>query len=116
MPPGENGARLSGGERRRVGLARAYLRAAPWLVPDEPTEGLDAVVEGQVLERMDRRLTGTGQGLILISHRPAAVGACRSVIEVRGLDRRGRLTLARAPAAAPAPSRAAARARVALVS
>lgn len=116
MPLGENGARLSGGERRRVGLARAYLRAAPWLVLDEPTEGLDAVVEAQVLERMDRRLTRTGQGLILISHRPAPVGACRSVIEVRGLDRQGRLTLAHALAAAPAPSRVAARERVALVS
>ncbi|MFN4170091.1 MAG: ATP-binding cassette domain-containing protein, partial [Pannonibacter phragmitetus] len=38
---GPNGERLSGGERRRLGLARAYRRSAPWLVLDVPTEGLD---------------------------------------------------------------------------
>uniref|UniRef100_A0A0N4YZX8 ABC transporter domain-containing protein n=1 Tax=Parastrongyloides trichosuri TaxID=131310 RepID=A0A0N4YZX8_PARTI len=73
---GENGARLSGGERRRLGLARAYLRPAPWLVLDEPTEGLDAATEAQVLERLAARLHHSGQGLIVVSHRPAPLALC----------------------------------------
>jgi len=65
---GENGARLSGGERRRLGLARAYLRPAPWLMLDEPTEGLDSWTEALVLRRLDARLTRSGQGLLMVSH------------------------------------------------
>jgi ATP-binding cassette subfamily C protein CydC len=73
---GSNGRKLSGGERRRLGLARAYLRSAPWLVLDEPTEGLDALTEAQVLAALDRRLRISGQGLILISHRTAPLALC----------------------------------------
>lgn len=71
---GENGARLSGGERRRLSLARALLRPAPWLLLDEPTEGLDAWTEQLVLRRLTRRLDRTGQGLVMVSHREAALG------------------------------------------
>ncbi|MGH7027969.1 amino acid ABC transporter ATP-binding/permease protein [Brevundimonas sp.] len=84
-PLGENGARLSGGERRRLGLARAYLRPAPWLVLDEPTEGLDAATEARVLDRLTRRLEHTGQGLILVSHRPAPLALCDTTLVVSGL-------------------------------
>jgi ATP-binding cassette subfamily C protein CydC len=100
MAVGANGLKLSGGERRRLGLARAYLRPAPWLVLDEPTEGLDAATEAQVLERLDRRLRGKGQGLILISHRLAPVRLCERVIRIErpfaeGLGREtGRLIIA----------------------
>lgn len=88
-PLGENGARLSGGERRRLGLARAYLRPAPWLVLDEPTEGLDPVTEARVLERLGARLARTGQGLILVSHRPAPLALCDRRLAVTGLSASG---------------------------
>ncbi|WP_436357558.1 amino acid ABC transporter ATP-binding/permease protein [Brevundimonas sp. CEF1] len=88
-PLGENGARLSGGERRRLGLARAYLRPAPWLVLDEPTEGLDAATEARVLERLAARLERTGQGLILVSHRPAPLALCDRGLAVTGLSSSG---------------------------
>ena len=68
---GENGSRLSGGERRRLGLARALLRPAAWLVLDEPTEGLDAWTEALVVKRVRERLDRSGQGLILATHRYA---------------------------------------------
>lgn len=84
-PLGENGARLSGGERRRLGLARAYLRPAPWLVLDEPTEGLDAATETKVLDRLAQRLQRTGQGLILVSHRPAPLALCDQTLTVSGI-------------------------------
>lgn len=73
---GDDGERLSGGERRRLALARAYLRDAPWLLLDEPTEGLDAATEAKVVARLDQRLTRTGQGLILVSHRLAPTTIC----------------------------------------
>lgn len=67
---GEDGTRLSGGERRRLALARAYLSPAPWLVLDEPSEGLDAATEAVVVRRLRARLKRSGQGLVLASHRP----------------------------------------------
>lgn len=73
---GENGERLSGGERRRLSLARALLRDAPWLLLDEPTEGLDAATEALVVQRLDARLKRTGQGLVLVSHRSAPRALC----------------------------------------
>jgi ATP-binding cassette subfamily C protein CydC len=73
---GENGERLSGGERRRLSLARALLRDAPWLLLDEPTEGLDPATEALVVQRLDARLKRTGQGLVLVSHRAAPRALC----------------------------------------
>jgi ATP-binding cassette subfamily C protein CydC len=73
---GEAGAWLSGGERKRLSLARAYLRHSPWLVLDEPTEGLDHATEAMVVARLDRRLRAGGQGLLLVSHRPAPRTLC----------------------------------------
>ncbi len=93
-PLGENAALLSGGERRRLGLARAYLRAAPFLILDEPTEGLDAALEEQVIQRLDARLKANGQGLILVSHRPAPLTLCPLKASVSGLKHDGRVDIA----------------------
>ncbi|MGZ3306313.1 MAG: ATP-binding cassette domain-containing protein, partial [Asticcacaulis sp.] len=68
---GDGGVTLSGGERKRLGLARAFMRPAPVLVLDEPTEGLDLATEARVVDNLERRLARTGQGLILVSHRLA---------------------------------------------
>lgn len=81
---GDDGERLSGGERRRLALARAYLRDAPWLLLDEPTEGLDAATEALVVERLERRLQRTGQGVVLVSHRPAPAAICGRVVRMAG--------------------------------
>ena len=80
---GENGERLSGGERRRLSLARALLRDAPWLLLDEPTEGLDAATEALVVQRLDARLKRTGQGLVLVSHRAAPRALCDQQLPIR---------------------------------
>jgi ATP-binding cassette subfamily C protein CydC len=79
---GENGARLSGGERRRLGLARAYLRPAPWLLLDEPTAALDPAIESLVIGRLAVRLARTGQGAVIVSHHPAPLRLCTSVLRL----------------------------------
>jgi ATP-binding cassette subfamily C protein CydC len=84
---GDGGERLSGGERRRLNIARALLKPAPWLLLDEPTEGLDAATESLVIERLPARLARTGQGLILVSHRPAALALCDQVIDLENAER-----------------------------
>jgi ATP-binding cassette subfamily C protein CydC len=64
---GEGGSRVSGGEARRIAIARALLQDAPVLVLDEPIEGLDA----QTAQQLYRALaTATrGRSVLLITHR-----------------------------------------------
>ncbi|HBG06443.1 MAG: thiol reductant ABC exporter subunit CydD [Geobacteraceae bacterium GWC2_58_44] len=64
---GDRGAGLSGGEQRRLALARAFLRQATLVVLDEPTAGLDAVNELLVGNAV-RRLA-VGRTVLVISHR-----------------------------------------------
>jgi len=64
---GERGAGLSGGEQRRLALARAFLRRATLVVLDEPTAGLDAANELLVGNAV-RRLAA-GRTVLVISHR-----------------------------------------------
>jgi ATP-binding cassette subfamily C protein CydC len=68
---GDGGARLSGGQRKRLSLARAVLAGRPWLLLDEPSEGLDPTIEALMLAKLDTWLTQTGTGLVLVTHRPA---------------------------------------------
>lgn len=68
---GDGGARLSGGQRKRLSVARAVLAGKPWFLLDEPSEGLDMVTEARLARRLDTWLRETGTGLIVVSHRPA---------------------------------------------
>ncbi len=79
---GENGMNLSGGERRRLVLARAYLRNAPWLLLDEPTEDLDAVTETTVVRRLQARLASRRQGALIVSHRNEPLRICDVTIKM----------------------------------
>lgn len=64
---GEGGRQLSGGELRRLGLARALLHDGNLLLLDEPTEGLDAETEQQILALLRR--VAQHKTLILVTHR-----------------------------------------------
>ncbi|MDN0085920.1 cysteine/glutathione ABC transporter ATP-binding protein/permease CydC [Yersinia nurmii] len=64
---GDGGRPLSGGEQRRLGIARALLHPAPLLLLDEPTEGLDAETEQQILALLRQHCQH--KSLILVTHR-----------------------------------------------
>jgi len=80
---GINGSAVSGGEARRIALARALLKDAPILLLDEPTEGLDSATEREVVSRLNKRFRGAGgTSLLIISHRPACQALGDSIIRL----------------------------------
>ena len=86
---GEGGARVSGGQGRRIALARALLSPAPILILDEPAAGLDAQTERAFLQTLNT--LPAGRTLLLITHR---------LTGVETLDRIWRLSAGHAIAAA----------------
>lgn len=77
---GETGTGLSAGQARRIAIARAFLRNAPILILDEPTEGLDAIAERHVADALERLMHG--RTTLLITHRPRAVRGLEQVLRL----------------------------------
>lgn len=79
-PVGELGDTLSGGEKQRIGLARAFLQNAPLLLLDEPTSNLDSLNEAIILnslkEAQDERT------VLLVSHRKSTLSICHQQVTV----------------------------------
>jgi thiol reductant ABC exporter CydD subunit len=76
---GERGARLSGGQARRLALARAFLADAPVLVLDEPAEDLDPRLRAGLDQTLSTLLAG--RSALIVAHRvPTVVGADRIVV------------------------------------
>ncbi len=86
---GEGGAKFSGGQGRRLALARALLSEAPVLILDEPCAGLDAETERAFLATLNE--VAAGRSVVLITHR---------LVGVEKLDRIFRLSGGKALAAA----------------
>jgi ATP-binding cassette subfamily C protein CydC len=79
---GETGARVSGGQARRIALARVILKDAPVLLLDEPTEGLDAETERALLDSL--RPLVEGRTVLIISHRTAPTDLAHRVVRMEG--------------------------------
>ncbi|HUA02670.1 MAG TPA: thiol reductant ABC exporter subunit CydD [Solirubrobacteraceae bacterium] len=77
---GDGERSVSPGQRRRIGLARAFLRDAPLVILDEPTADLDAASVSVVAAAV-RRLQ-TGRTILVIAHRPELVDDADRVVRV----------------------------------
>ncbi|MCG9679886.1 cysteine/glutathione ABC transporter ATP-binding protein/permease CydC [Vibrio sp. Isolate24] len=64
---GDGGRQLSGGEKRRIGIARALLHNGPILLLDEPTEGLDKQTERQIMKLFEQHFEN--KTVVFITHR-----------------------------------------------
>lgn len=79
-PVGELGDTLSGGEKQRIGLARAFLHNAPFILLDEPTSNLDSLNEGAILRALGEEREG--KTVILVSHRESTMRIADKVYSV----------------------------------
>ena len=75
---GERGVRVSGGQRQRLGIARALYRQAPILVLDEATSALDETTELQVVQSLAQSYGD--KTMIIVSHRPTTLALCERVV------------------------------------
>ena len=73
---GELGDTLSGGEKQRVGVARAFLHDAPLLLLDEPTSNLDSLNESIILRSLKKM--GKDKTVILVSHRESTMAVAEN--------------------------------------
>ncbi|MGZ5011401.1 MAG: thiol reductant ABC exporter subunit CydC [Methylobacter sp.] len=74
---GESGVKVSGGEARRIALARVYLKNAPVLFLDEPTEGLDSSTERDVFKALAN--FAKDKTVVMVTHRDAGLGLADAV-------------------------------------
>ena len=74
---GELGDTLSGGEKQRIGIARAFLHDSPMLLLDEPISNLDSLNEGIILKSLKEE--SKGRTVVLVSHRESTMGIADDV-------------------------------------
>lgn len=77
---GELGDTLSGGEKQRIGIARAFLHDAPFLLLDEPTSNLDSLNEGVILKSLKEECDT--KTVLLVSHRKSTMTVADMVYEM----------------------------------
>jgi ABC-type multidrug transport system fused ATPase/permease subunit len=82
---GEDGLLLSGGERRRLAIARAVLKDAPVVILDEATADLDSTTEAALWSAMDPWLAG--KTVLVISHRSTIAEHVDRVVPLRAATR-----------------------------
>lgn len=78
---GELGDTLSGGEKQRIGIARAFLHDSPFLLMDEPTSNLDSLNEGIILKSL--RESAEEKTVVLVPHRKSTMNVADVVFEMK---------------------------------
>ena len=79
-PVGDDGVALSGGERRRLAVARALLAPGPVIVLDEPTSGLDPALADRLLDGVVAEAAAAGRSVLVVTHRAAEAARCDATV------------------------------------
>ena len=77
----KNPYELSGGEKQRIGIARAFLHDSPLILMDEPTSNLDSLNEGIILKSL--REASEKKTVVLVSHRKSTMNIADTVFEMK---------------------------------
>lgn len=77
---GELGDTLSGGEKQRIGIARAFLHDSPLILLDEPSSNLDSLNEGIILKALKE--SAENKTIVLVSHRVSTMNVADVVYEM----------------------------------
>ena len=77
---GELGDTLSSGEKQRLGIARAFLYNAPFILLDEPTSNLDSLNEAIILKALKEK--SKGRTILLVSHRDSTMNIVDEMVEM----------------------------------
>lgn len=79
--PSEGGVSLSGGEKQRISLARAFLRTTPILILDEPTSAMDVQTEAKIFKAL--AAYSAGRTVFIISHRLSTIRHADIIISIK---------------------------------
>lgn len=77
---GELGDTLSGGEKQRIGIARAFLHDSPLILLDEPSSNLDSLNEGIILKALKE--SAENKTIVLVSHRVSTMNVADVAYEM----------------------------------
>ena len=77
----EAGSSLSGGEKQRICLARAFLKESPIMILDEPTSALDALTEAHIFKKLNT--FSKGKTIFIISHRLSTIKHADKIIAIK---------------------------------
>ena len=78
---GERGVRLSGGEKQRVGIARALYKKSKILILDEATSSLDTVTEKQIMDSINKLKNKFT--ILIVTHRLSTIEACDRIFLIK---------------------------------
>lgn len=81
-PVGELGDTLSGGEKQRLGLARAFLHGSEFVMLDEPTSNLDSLNEAIILKALKEE--SDTRTIVLVSHRQSTLHIADEIVQMHG--------------------------------
>ena len=82
---GERGVRLSGGEKQRIGIARAVFKNSNFVIMDEGTSAMDIGTESKIISALIKDATKyDGKTILMIAHRLETLKYCNKILELKG--------------------------------
>ena len=75
----QQGVELSGGERQKIAIARAFAKDSPIVILDEPSSALDPIAESKMFDTIHKLCEGSNKISVIVSHRLSSAAACDKI-------------------------------------